>query len=228
MMQNCNCEGCELKLLFFDNLESPEINYVCNNKIEKIHPKGNIIIKEGELIKQFSYLKSGLIKLCKNVSNKSEQIISFAQPLDFVSLINVFSDIFHSYTVVALEESIVCSLDIEIVRQFAIKNGKFAMNLIEKLSKASDKIIMTMLEIRTRRLYGRVAYILLYFSEKIYKNNVFELPVSRKEIADFIGMTTENVIRTLSEFRKDKIIKINGKEIEIINKAKLQFICDNN
>ena len=46
---------------------------------------------------------------------------------------------------------------------------------------------------------------------------VFELPVSRREIAEYIGMTTENVIRTLSEFRRDKLIRINGKEIEIMD-----------
>lgn len=51
----------------------------------------------------------------------------------------------------------------------------------------------------------------------IKKNLEYELPLCRKEIGDYIGMTTENVIRTLSEFRKDKIISINGKIIEIRN-----------
>jgi CRP/FNR family transcriptional regulator len=52
------------------------------------------------------------------------------------------------------------------------------------------------------------------------------LPVSRKEIAELIGMTTENVIRILSEFRKEKIIKINGKEIEIVDFERLKMISD--
>jgi CRP/FNR family transcriptional regulator len=60
----------------------------------------------------------------------------------------------------------------------------------------------------------------------IYLNDRFELPVSRKEIAELIGMTTENVIRILSEFRKEGIIRINGKEIEIADKTKLQFLSE--
>ena len=59
-----------------------------------------------------------------------------------------------------------------------------------------------------------------------YNSNIFELPVSRKEIGEFIDMTTENVIRTLSEFRKDNIIKINGKIIEIIDLSRLMQICE--
>ena len=92
------------------------------------------------------------------------------------------------------------------------------------MNKATDNIILTFLDVKQLRSYGRIAYILLYFSEKIYKNNVFELPVSRKEIAEFIGMTTENVIRALSELRKDGIIKIYGKTIEIADTERLKKI----
>ena len=55
-----------------------------------------------------------------------------------------------------------------------------------KISKISDKIILQTLDIRNRNLIGRVAYILLYFSNDIYNSQVFDLPVSRKEIADYI------------------------------------------
>jgi CRP/FNR family transcriptional regulator len=53
---------------------------------------------------------------------------------------------------------------------------------------------------------------------------VFDLPVSRKEIADYIGMSTANVIRTLSDFKRDGIIKVFGKTIEIIDINKLEII----
>jgi CRP-like cAMP-binding protein len=53
---------------------------------------------------------------------------------------------------------------------------------------------------------------------------VFDLPVSRKEIADYIGMSTANVIRTISDFKKDGIIKVFGKTIEIVDINKLEII----
>jgi CRP/FNR family transcriptional regulator len=50
------------------------------------------------------------------------------------------------------------------------------------------------------------------------------MPVSRKEIADYIGMSTANVIRTLSDFKKDGIIKVFGKTIELADIYKLEIL----
>ena len=69
-----------------------------------------------------------------------------------------------------------------------------------------------------------MAFVLLYFTKEIYKSRVFDIPVSRKEIADYIGMSTANVIRTLSDFKRDGIIKIFGKTMEIVNIEKLEII----
>jgi len=98
------------------------------------------------------------------------------------------------------------------------------MGLLTKISIINDKIISQTLDIRQKNLVGRVAYVLLYFTNDIYKSRVFDLPVSRKEIADYIGMSTANVIRTLSEFKREGIIRIFGKTIEIVDTSKLEVI----
>lgn len=110
------------------------------------------------------------------------------------------------------------------MKEIALKNGLFSMNLMERLGEVSNKIILESLEIRKRNTHGKVAHILLKFSKGIYQNLVFDLPVSRREIAENIGMTTEGVIRTLSEFRKEKLIRINGREIEILDAGALERI----
>ena len=67
-------------------------------------------------------------------------------------------------------------------------------------------------------------YVILYFTKEIYNTRVFDLPVSRKEIADYIGMSTANVIRTMSDFKKDGIIKVFGKTIEVVDINKLEIL----
>jgi len=223
----CSCNGCELRSLFFENLEKGAYESMCAKKQQQLYPKGSLIYRQGEKISHFSYLKSGLVKLVRNIDDKNEQIICFARPLDFVSLLSIFSETCHQYSVIALEDSEICSLYLDEVKEMALHNGRFALSLAEKINRASDNIILTMLNVRQRRLLGRIAYILLYFANEVYKSDVFDMPVSRKEIAEFIGMTTENVIRTLSEFRQDKIIRINGKTIEIADKEKLVHISLN-
>ncbi len=221
---NCNCEQCQLKSLFFAHVSEEFLDTICTQKQEKEYEKGNAIISEGKLIKEFIYLKDGLVKLSRNTGEEKDQIISFAKPFDFVSLLSVFSSDRYNYSVTAIEKSTICVLNLKDVKQMAKDNGQFALDLMKRFSSATDRIIIDNMEIKKKHLRGRIAHILLYFSKNIYRDANFELPVSRREIAEYIGMTTENVIRTMSEFRKDKILKIYGKEIEIVDLKRLEDI----
>ncbi len=221
---NCSCEDCQLKSLFFSHVSEEFLDTICTKKQEKLFKKGELIISEGEHIKEFIYLKSGLVKLAKKMDEQKDQILCFAKPFDFVSLLSVFSSDKYNYSVTAIEESTICVLNLKDVKVMAQENGRFAIDLMKRISSATDLIILDNMEIKKKHLRGRIAHILLYFSNKIYRDSNFELPVSRREIAEYIGMTTENVIRTMSEFRKDKILKIYGKEIEIIDLKRLEDI----
>jgi CRP/FNR family transcriptional regulator len=223
-MITCNCEGCELKSLFFEYVNNSEIEAICTRKKEYNYKKGDIIIHEGDEIKDFIYLKHGLVKLYRKGANDREQIICFALPFDFVSLLSIFSEKIYKYSVAALEDSTTCNIDLNEVKTIAVHNGKFVLNLMEKTSRVADMIILDFLDVKEKRLFGRIAYILLFFADKVYHRDTFDLPVSRKEMAEYIGMTVENVIRTLSDLRKDGIIKIYGPTIEILDKERLERI----
>jgi len=170
------------------------------------------------------YLKKGLVKLFKKGLNNKDQIISIARPLDFVSILTVFSGSSFKYSISALEETIICHIDLNSIEEVIKTNGSFALQLVRHMSRTSDYIIKTTFDIKNKQLRGRIAYILMYFAEQVYRKSTFELPLSRKEIAELIEMTTENVIRVLSEFRKDNIIEIDGKNIKIVSTERLKNI----
>lgn len=225
MDPSCNCELCELKDLFVEKLEGDQLDIVCSKKVEKDYRQGETIIKAGGLINDFVYLKSGLVKLFYPAQDGREQIITIAKPFDYVSLLSVFSNKHYNYSVTALEDSVTCNLSMDEIRSLIHKNGGLALNLLSKMSRVADKIILDTLEIRRKNLRGRVAYLLLYFSRQVYFSPEFDLPLSRKEMAEYVGMTTENVIRSLSELRKDGILKIYGKTIQIVNMDTLMSIA---
>jgi len=137
---------------------------------------------------------------------------------------SIFSEEKYQYSVSALEDSVVCLVNLDFIKSLFLKNGAFAMVLLTKISMINDKIISQTLDIRQKNLVGRVAFVLLYFTNEIYKSRVYDLPVSRKEIADYIGMSTANVIRTLSDFKKEGIIRVFGKTIEVVDLEKLEVI----
>ncbi|HEX2974450.1 MAG TPA: Crp/Fnr family transcriptional regulator [Bacteroidales bacterium] len=221
---SCVCLDCDFKSVVFSHLDEKSIRRLCDNKEEQTFRKGEIINHEGEKIENFKYLKSGLVKLYRRSLSGEEQIITITRPFEFVSNMSIFSEEKYQYSVSALEDSVVCVINLEFIKQLFLENGAFASSLLTKISKINDKIINQTLDIRQKNLVGRVAYVLIYFTKEIYKSRVFDLPVSRKEIADYIGMSTANVIRTMSDFKKEGFIRIFGKTIEIVDLEKLEVI----
>lgn len=223
---SCSCELCELKGLFIDTLEGDNLDVICSGKIEKEYNTGEVILKEGMQIQDFTYLKSGLVKLFRSDPGGKEQIITIAKPYDYVSLLSVFSNDTYNYSVTALEDSVTCNIKMTDIHKLVRENGKLALSLLKKMSRVADQIILGSLNIRKKHLRGRVAFLLIYFSQDVYHSQEFNLPLTRKEMAEYVGMTTENVIRTLSEFRKDGILKIYGKTILIVNMDSLKSISE--
>lgn len=223
-ISTCICEHCDFRDVVFATLDDQSIQELCSYKEERPYYKGEVINHEGEKIIDFKYLKSGLVKLFRRSTNGEEQVITITRPFEFVSNMTIFSDEKYKYSVSALEDSVVCSINLDFIKNLFLKNSGFAINLMTKISAISEKIINQTLDIRQKNLAGRVAFVLLYFTKEIYKSRIFDIPVSRKEIADYIGMSTANVIRTLSDFKRDGIIKIFGKTIEIVNTEKLEII----
>jgi CRP-like cAMP-binding protein len=220
----CSCANCDFRDVVFSYLTDPVVEELCDHKEEQFFRKGEIINHEGEKISDFKYLKSGLVKLYRRMPNGDEQVITITRPFEFVSNMSIFSEERYQYSVSALEDSVVCMVKLEFIKELFLKNGGFAMGLLTKISRINDKIISQTLDIRQKNLIGRVAFVLLYFTNDIYKSRVFDLPVSRKEIADYIGMSTANVIRTLSDFKKEGIIRVFGKTIEVVDVGKLEII----
>jgi len=212
-----NCEFCVYKSYLFESLTREELALVNLNKSERL-------FHEGDEIKEFLYLKDGLVKLFKEGKSRHEHIISIAKPLDFIGLLSIFSNANYIYSITAIEDSSVCFIDLETIKLIIKRNGKFAQSLLEKMSSISDQVLDTRIELNKKQLRWRIAYILLMFSGQIYNSNKFDLPISRKELGDLIDMRTENVIRILSEFRKDGILKIEGKTFEILDVELLEKI----
>lgn len=220
------CEACIYRSFLFDDLTREELGVLSISRNEITYKKGDVIFQEGDEVKNFIYLKEGLLKIYKTIDQRKEQIIGITKPKDIIGLLSAFSKTNHLYSISALEDSEVCVIETELVRKLARENGSFAISLLEKMSDINDQILSTRLSINLKNLRGRTAYIILLFAKEIYKEVKFDLPVSRKEIGELIEMRTENVIRILSELRNDGIIGIEGKRIEIQDMKRLEQIAE--
>jgi CRP/FNR family transcriptional regulator len=221
------CRQCVFTSPLFEGLSEEELSYLANYASNQSFRKGEIVSTQGKEIQFISFLKKGLLKLFKTSDDGRDQIISIAKPNDCIGLLSVFSNHNYQYSVAALEDSTIYYIELSRVKSIIRNNGPFGLKLLGRISNAADYIISNTYTISLKNLRGRIAFCLLEFSEDIYHKNTFDLPLSRKEIAELIGMTTENVIRILSEFRRDNIIDIQGKTISILKPELLKTIEKN-
>ncbi len=226
MELNQHCANCKFRSHLFDKLSVEELTFINRNKKTIAIKKGGLINKSGDPIREFVYLTQGLVKMQKIGKNGKEQIVSLARPLDFIGLLSVFNKEFYEYSVTALVDSVVCRIDINSLKEMVKKNGEFSMDIIRFISNISNEIISDTYAINSKNLRGRIAMLLVDFSKKYFESLAFDLPISRKEMAEMIDMTPENVIRILSEFRRDGIINLRGKHLEITNMNMLSKIRD--
>ena len=100
-----------------------------------------------------------------------------------------------------------------------------ALKLLELSSSMFKDSILNFINLANKHVNGKVADILIYLSEKIYKKKEFNLTLTRKEMAEFAGCSHENIIHTLTRFHKEGIIYSEGKTINILDIARLTEIC---
>lgn len=225
----CTCEECNLSQAFFHALLPESVESYCASKSEIKYPAKIQVIKQGEPIKHFIYLQSGLVKLeRKNIKTGINQIISFNRPKDYITLMDIFGESHYSYSITTLEESTFCIFHLDDIKDLIQKNAAFGHRIIEIIGHETNRVINNLLMIIEKRFYGKVAYLLLFFADHIYMSDQYELHISRKEMAEHLGLSIETIIRTISEFRKDKLINVYGKRIEIIDKEGLKKVFENN
>lgn len=222
----CNCFSCIVKNLIFEHMSTKFQEEMCSSKKELLFKKGDVIVSQGQPVDEFIYLKSGLVKLHQQKPFHHDVIIFIAKPFDFITLLTIFSETHYQYSITALEDTEVCKFSYDKLREMILSNANFAFAIIQRMSCVTNKIITSTTELNRKNLRGRIAQILLFFSEEIYQNPNFTLPITRKEIGELIGMTTENVIRIISEFNKDGLIHLDGKHIEILESNRLKAIAE--
>jgi CRP/FNR family transcriptional regulator len=210
-----SCKTCVYRQLLFGDLTEAEYEIVNAARTERIYRRGEVIVNENDPIDSFMYLRKGLVKLYKTDERGKDHLISINKPGDFVSLLSIFSDQKSHYSIAALEETMVCDVQLSAIRQVIAANHKFALRILNRMSHISDEVIVNRFEITRKQIKGRVAYILVFLADQIYRSREFRMPITRRELGELISMTTENTIRTLSEFRKDDIIEMDGRMIKI-------------
>ncbi len=215
--QHCKC---------FDFLTDEQRALIEKNRVTVEFKKGEIIAKQGSFTSYVLMVCEGLAKVY--FEDKDDTLIlRIAAPGSLIGLTSLTksSNVFH-YSASAYVDTTVKLIDINTFRQLIGENGLFAAAIIDILGENSIQKNERFYCLTHRQSYGKLADLLLCLAGNIFRTQKFVLPLTRKELAELAGMSTESVIRTMKKFQDDKLITSNGKTIEIINPEGLLKICE--
>lgn len=228
------CDGCAIRhSAICDALSEAEIQSLNRIAIRRNIPKGKAILSEGENRTVFANIVSGVVKLTKTLEDGRQHIIGLLFASDFLG--RAFrSD--NPYFAEAATDVQLCAFPAAEFERLLRAYPGFEHRLFRFTLTELDACQDWMLLLARKRADERVASFLLMIAKRAasvgcaHSANTlgrrFDLPLSRSEIADCLGLTIETVSRQLTLLRKQSVIELFGnREIFVPDLRRLQEIA---
>ena len=220
------CISCGLynlcQLAGLDDVDTSTLDTVVSRK-KKIS-KDQILFDAGEEFRGIFAVKSGTFKTVIPLTGDRAQIVDFHIPGELIGLDAINAETY-LHRVVAAENSSICEMDLEVLKKLEGKFTDFQASLILALARKVRLDQHQALLISAKSAEQRLAVFLTGLSSRLQMHglptNQFRLPVSRKEIANYLGMATETVIRTFKAFEQKGLIETQARNIKLIKNKEL-------
>ena len=220
------CKDCIQQSLCFKNLVPGELEYISRHKERITFQKGETICKQGAFANYVMYVADGLVKTYLESVNDKIINLRIIKNFEFIGFSSLCGKNNYNYSSVALKKSKVCLLDNNSFKQLMLKNGNFSIDIMRLYCSNEAHIYKKLESIGHKYMLGRLADTLLYLCDKKFENhNVFDY-IRRKDIADFACISKESTIKLLMELQEDKLIKLDGRQIEILDQNGLYMLSN--
>ena len=197
---------------------------ITNNRYINDIKRKTTILNEGSPNSHIIYLREGLVKEYLVRPGNKEHILQIILPHSYLGLTSLFGDKINNYSYSALTDLKVCYIDINVFTQLIKSNGKFAFEILKSMGAENLYNFHRFIDQSNKKTFGRIADMLLYFSRVVFSSTKFQIPLSRREVADMVGTSRESAGRVLAKFNNEGIIGISGRNVIINDVKKLEKI----
>lgn len=210
----------------FEKLTLDEQILLDKSSVTVRYKKGELICKQGGLASHMFYMENGLAKVYLD-DGVNSLVLKVVSTGNLLGLSTISSDNqTYQYSATTYIDSIVKQIDIQIFKQLISENPAFSKEVIAILGANSAQINGRFFCFTHKQSFGRIADILLCLADRIFKEREFDLPLSRKDLAELCGMSQETVVRMLKKFDEEGLIQIKGKFFRIIDYDRLRKISE--
>jgi CRP-like cAMP-binding protein len=221
-----SCKNCTNAWKNFEHLTKNELQMVNENRYEATFKPGEIMIKQGSPTSNALFLANGMAKMYIEGNTGKNFIIGIALPGMLVIGPGAYVNSRHTYSVSAITTVQACFIGFEIFKQLVRENGEFAQGMLEDISAKSLQSHTRMVNLSQKRMSGRVADALLYFSDEVFKSDEYEMVFSRQELGEMTSMAKECVVRILKEFEDSGVVYSDSSKVKILDRERLIQISE--
>lgn len=222
---NAQCHFCNVRSRsVFNVLDQDQASAMNTHKSCAVFKKGQYIFNENGLPSGLFCVNNGKIKLSTIGFDGKEQILRLANSGDVLGYRALLSNERYHCSAIAIEDSSICVIEKQYFYDTVSENKKLMFEILRKISqdlKVAEEHIVSLSQKNVRE---RMAEALLFLKATYgfeEDQKTLNVTLSREEIADYVGTSTESAIRLLSEFNHDKIVELKGKKIKLLDVTKL-------
>ncbi len=223
-LKSNKCHSCHDKSCATEKLGAEELDVITSNRYINDIKRKTTILNEGSPNSHIIYLREGLVKEYLVRPGNKEHILQIILPHSYLGLTSLFGDKINNYSYAALTDLKVCYIDINVFTQLIKSNGNFAFEILKSMGTENLYNFHRFIDQSNKKTFGRIADMLLYFSRVVFSSTKFQIPLSRREVADMVGTSRESAGRVLAKFNNEGIIGISGRNVIINDVKKLEKI----
>ena len=223
-LKRIECPTCTNENCFIKRHCSPEwLTNISNNKSSSRYKKGKTIFLERGHVMGVYFIYAGKVKITISSTNGKEQIVRLARDGHILGHRGYGGE---KYAIgsMAIEESIICFVNNEVMYEACFANPLFTFNLMMFYSKELRKSEQRIKFLAQMTVREKTAYALIYLLDTFgidRRSKALKISLTRREIGSIVGLNADQISRILTDFKKEKILMTEGKIIRLTDTKKL-------
>lgn len=209
-------EPCISVVPIFNHLEKEQMDEIMKTVRSVSFIKGEMIYRAGQRSDSLYIVNQGRIKIYRLSESGKEQLVRMLKPGDFTGELALFKETVHESFAEALEKTRVCLIKRSDLQKFLLKYPSISLRLLaefaDRLEQAEKQFSLVTEKVETR--------LALFLAECMESEgqNPFVLPMSKKDLASYLGTTPETLSRKLADLERQGYIRQKAhKKIEILD-----------
>ncbi len=224
-LSETSCQHCNARMhSIFKDFKGDQLGALNDSKTCAHYKKGQYIFTENGFPLGIFCINHGKVKLATSGLDGKEQILRLCKDGDILGYRALMSHDRYQSSAIALEDCSICFIAKNTFFSLINNNQSLGFEIIKLLSHDLKQAQQSIVALSQKNVRERMAEALLFIKATYglqEDGQTLNVVLSREEIADFVGTSTESAIRLLSEFNQDKIIQLEGKRIKLLDLDKL-------